>query len=238
MDCAAAMFDLHTGTCKGLDGNGMLTIGSEVEGTVTSIRADAWITVFIGQAGIGKRVYELWTSSNSTPVDSVYSETCNCHYKSELVERWRDTNISKVKLSVIKGQTEEGFVTFDGVDSDKFSWFSHRRLEESSWTDIIGSAFNYFSIFGYFSQSDTLTSMRRFFISNRYGDGPCDDDMGWLVVLDYADRDASCYNEYESGDIPVILFSNDDTVAEWDRIKVDKADYFKIFIQLAGTSAI
>ena len=63
-----------------------------------------WELIFKGSKGIGRSLYELWTSSeHSSPEPEgarLLDDSCGCHYKSPLVERWSTLNVKKVRVTV------------------------------------------------------------------------------------------------------------------------------------------
>ncbi|XP_064638157.1 uncharacterized protein LOC135494240 [Lineus longissimus] len=226
--CVAAMYGKLTAKCTGLSAEGELMNG-KINGDVdTCVKYDQWITAFIGQAGIGKKVYTEWVGASFTSVDSKYEPSCNCHYKSELVEKWPTSGIQKVKMSVISSNAEVAYMSFNGKDTDKMSWFSAQHLLNSSWTDLKGGPHNIFSIKGDDVTRNGHPHGRRFFVNKGYGG--CDRDYGWLMVLDTAGPSTDCYKAYEKPPIPGILYPASGTSTIWKQAK--RADSFKIYVQV------
>jgi hypothetical protein len=52
-----------------------------------------WLKVFKGLKGTGEGIYSLWAGGKSS---SSYDSTCNCHYKSPIVEKWNEYPIQFV----------------------------------------------------------------------------------------------------------------------------------------------
>ena len=42
-----------------------------------------------------------------------------------------------------------GNITFNAVGATSTTWFTESRMTSSSWTDMIGNTFNFFSLDGY-----------------------------------------------------------------------------------------
>ena len=55
----------------------------------------------------------------------------------------------KVRVSFYSGGKEKAFVVFDGSGSNLRSWFTQKRVIESSYTDISNTSANKFSVDGY-----------------------------------------------------------------------------------------
>ena len=56
---------------------------------------DSRVTVFIGIAGNGDRIYPTWVGTTSTAVDARYDGSTKRHYKSVLVDDWRNLQLIK-----------------------------------------------------------------------------------------------------------------------------------------------
>ena len=54
----------------------------------------------------------------------------------------------KVRVSFYSGGKEKAFVVFDGSGSNLRSWFTQKRVIESSYTDISNTSANKFSVDG------------------------------------------------------------------------------------------
>ncbi|XP_060063058.1 uncharacterized protein LOC132543561 [Ylistrum balloti] len=102
--------------------------------------------------GGANSVYDLWTGTftvNEGDELAMSIETGSKTYKSSIVDKWADYNISAVRVSFVNDGQEKAYVVFDGRDSDKKSWFSKSRILSSSWEDLnTHSITNYDSIDG------------------------------------------------------------------------------------------
>ena len=107
-------------------------------------------------------------------------------------------------------------LSFDGQDSDKYTWMSRDRLINNNtlYSDLIGGDVNFFSIAG----SDEEEN-RRFFINQVYGGDGCSRDGGWLVMIprDNLESEATrCAWETAPGYTPAFLYSKLSTAVTWD----------------------
>ena len=50
---------------------------------------------------------------------------------------------SQVRISLFTDDEEQAFFQFDAKNSTKDTWFTQNRLEDTSYTDIMGSLSNY-----------------------------------------------------------------------------------------------
>ena len=61
-----------------------------------------WELVFKGSKGIRQSIYDFWTNDrySAKPATGarLLDDSCGCHYKSPLVERWNTLNIKKVGI--------------------------------------------------------------------------------------------------------------------------------------------
>ena len=55
-------------------------------------------------------------------------------------------------------------ITFNAVGATSTTWFTESRMTSSSWTDMIGNTFNYFSQEGY----DLFIDLLKYFIDVLY----------------------------------------------------------------------
>ena len=145
-----------------------------------SIMDDEWLLFFRTEPGNYNGVYRAWeyafnTRSSSNMFDRLFGGD---FYRNNAVNIWNNLDVSFVRLALFyKIGKEVAFLLFDGIGSDKISWFYKERLLDSPLGQLrYDSSLNHFSIAGEGSIK------RRFFTNVRYGG--CGSDHGFLLVLD------------------------------------------------------
>ncbi|XP_019644822.1 PREDICTED: uncharacterized protein LOC109485578 [Branchiostoma belcheri] len=197
VDYVAASCHAFCGICGGSGGvvTQPTTTIHTTKTTTTPPPCD-WQVVFDVRPGVGDWAVDAWSSDHSH----------TAHLKSPLVEIWETLGIKRVKITLIQG-AEIRELIFNGVNSDKFSWFSRDRLMYSPWTDLPTETYNFFSI-----QGETNPQARRsFFINRNYGGCPA--DAGWLVVVETGPQGSCDWERVPAG--PAIFYSRKSTYVNW-----------------------
>ncbi|KAK3767836.1 hypothetical protein RRG08_018620 [Elysia crispata] len=126
----------------------------------TTISHGGWTLVFRAQAKIQVSAYETWNDTAATtdnPVQDSFPHAClrlvdyaSCdrHFRSHIVDNW--DNVDKVRFSLINNELEVAYILFDGVGSNRSSWFSQSRVLSSSWFNMrADSKVDIFDLFGF-----------------------------------------------------------------------------------------
>ncbi|VDI57282.1 Hypothetical predicted protein [Mytilus galloprovincialis] len=194
---------------------------------------DIGVVVFRGASGdLGgqNNIFDLWSSKHTANTNVTYAmrtgSMSGLHYKSELVEKWSDLKLQKVKLAVYQGGVEKIFFIFDARETDKMSWMNKDRLISTSYDDyddLIGDGGNA----KYFSMTGLIRSYvrRRFFLNKYKKANSCSDMGGWLSVTELG----LCPWENEMK-YPGIYFSPGNTQTNWNH--AEKADELTISLVL------
>ncbi|XP_033109146.1 uncharacterized protein LOC117110510 [Anneissia japonica] len=181
-----------------------------------------WNLVFKGVAGTGSAIYTAFvdgTGTSETDEAASFDSLLNFRSNQPLVD-WSSLQITQVKLTLFSESADELLsLIFDGVGSDKTSWYALDRLIISPWTDLTTSvSHNCFSIYGE-SQS------RTFYINAHYGG--CSVDTGWLTIID-----ASMGCPWERGiDLPAFLYSLSDVKENWTSGSIGRAYIMTVHIK-------
>ncbi|CAC5365218.1 unnamed protein product [Mytilus coruscus] len=155
------------------------------------------------------------------------------HFKSDIINHWKDIDIEQVKVVVYRDSLEQAFLHFNGSGTDKKNWFSQNGLLNSSYIDLKTASPNvkgyHFSIEGH--------KRRRFYVNKSFGG--CQNDAGWLLVAE----GGFCKMFYEPLNTLTILYSPTNTYKTMMDIKAStcqplthKADICSIPVQLAFSS--
>ncbi|XP_013412977.1 uncharacterized protein LOC106175492 [Lingula anatina] len=144
-----------------------------------------WTLVFKAVAGGGEDMYQLWSSdrtlNENIPQAKSLTSSLKVHYKSHLVNNWKNEKIKYVKVAFYKGGVERIVLIFDATGSDKMSWFDKGRLISSPYSDIDTASQStsgyYFSIQGF-----VRPPYARHFHINKSHNG-CSNDIGWIAVI-------------------------------------------------------
>ncbi|CAG2216614.1 unnamed protein product [Mytilus edulis] len=86
-------------------------------------------------------IYDMYMDSGITyNMNDNAAQTHNCsngkHFKSDIINHWKDIDIDHVKLVVYQDGIEKAFLHFDGAGTDKINWFSQEGLLNSSYSDL------------------------------------------------------------------------------------------------------
>ncbi|CAH1238943.1 HMCN1 [Branchiostoma lanceolatum] len=183
-----------------------------------NVRCDpAWLDVFSTVKGTGQTVYDAWSAPAGTAV---------LHNKCPVLEFWDSLTVKRVKITLEASDGDKKFI-FDGLGSDKNSWFSKSRLISSPYTDISTEPQNVFSITG------DNNAQRRFYINRNYNS--CPGDRGWLVVADGGPSGICSWERASTSEHPHVLYSKQSTNVVWDdAANVGKADRLLISIDADG----
>ncbi|KAH9500163.1 hypothetical protein Btru_077361 [Bulinus truncatus] len=144
----------------------------------------SWKLAFRGTSGIRKSVYLAYLDGTGIPamVEDGCKQVeqplpCQNHYRdSSVFNNWQ--SVSQVSFAVYKKFNKVKQVIFNATGSTYLNWFDQSRILGSSWTDLMSSTFNYFSIAGH----QTGSIQRVFYMSHSYG--TCATDDGWFVAID------------------------------------------------------
>ncbi|XP_035687566.1 uncharacterized protein LOC118423503 isoform X1 [Branchiostoma floridae] len=195
VDYVAESCHLFCGVCSGGSGVVVTQPTTTTKTTTTPPPCD-WQIVFEIRPGVGDWAVDAWGSEH----------THTGHFKSPLVDMWDTLGVKRVKVSLFQG-AEVRELIFNGVNSDKFSWFSKDRLLTSPWADLPTEPNNFFSIDG-----ETNPDARRtWFISRNYGG--CPNDAGWLVVVETGPQGSCEWERVPAG--PGVLYSRKSTYVNW-----------------------
>ncbi|CAC5382245.1 unnamed protein product [Mytilus coruscus] len=58
------------------------------------------------------------------------------HFKSDIINHWSDIDIEEVNVVVYQNGLEQAFLNFNGTGTDKTNWFSQKRMQNSSYSDL------------------------------------------------------------------------------------------------------
>ncbi|CAH1244449.1 PKD1 [Branchiostoma lanceolatum] len=128
-------------------------------------------------------------------------------------------------MVVLESASGDVTLTFDGQNTDKYSWFSESRLMSSPWTDLDTEQINTFSI-------HDESSQRSFVISR--SDADCETASGWLSVGE-AGLSATCtWEQTSDNDVPAILYSTGSNNIAWSAggSTVGRADRLVIYVTI------
>lgn len=181
-----------------------------------SIINEQWLIVFRVKSGIGIGVYDEW-------VKPLYTANLSAKgiYRNHVIDNpWNSLGMLFVRLALHDRKGKEvAFVLFDGVGSNKMTWFSRDRILDSSWGQLrYDSSLNYASIQG--------DGGRKFYINVRYGG--CEHDHGFIFVLDRGHM--AC--EYEQfSNHPQFLYSEFPGGTRWHSRYFGMADEMVISVK-------
>ncbi|XP_070568448.1 uncharacterized protein [Ptychodera flava] len=188
-----------------------------------------WKLVFKGVAGIGGNLYDLFTSDEGLNEDvqgaRALTNEFQGHYKNHLMDKWEGIGVTEVKVALYTGGKEKASLLFNGISSDKESWFSNERLRSSPWDDLMDTKLENGKDGQYFSVAGDDGINRHFYINNNYGG--CGNDAGWLVVVD--DGSTVC-NWSEYADKPYFMYGSNSKVT-YESGNAQFADVIAIFIK-------
>ncbi|KAK3759210.1 hypothetical protein RRG08_054932 [Elysia crispata] len=181
-----------------------------------NITSAGWTLVFKAHKLINSSVYNAWTNSDQVhdhpllpgfPFECLslgYVDTScagNQHFRSLILNEWRHTDVDRVWFSLKTGSTQVAFIEFDGLGSDRDTWFTESRVLNSTWGPYLSSV-QHMGISGYF----TSATARRFNVF-----GPltgCVDEWLYTTVVDQMQDE--CNNQWDlptGTGFPVFLYS-------------------------------
>ncbi|XP_035692632.1 macrophage mannose receptor 1-like [Branchiostoma floridae] len=174
-------------------------------------QASEWRQLFATARGTGQKVFDAWSADSDTAVQ---------HDKSPLVELWSYLGISKVVWESTSGDVT---LTFDGQNTDKYSWFSKSRLISSPWTDLDTEPIDTFSI-------HDEPSQRSFLISRNHA--VCGSARGWLSLAEGGTSATCTWEQTPNDDVPAILYSTATNNVAWSAgdSTVGRADRMVIYV--------
>lgn len=185
-----------------------------------------WTMVYKLSKDIDHDIYGLWVNSgtlNEGEVGMLDLDQEQAHYKNRLLDNyWNDNGIalSGAMVYVLVDGVPVKTLRFDAQDTDKTNWYTKARTSYSSWTDLVPTSQNYFSIGG------DSGNGRHWFINSSYAG--CPNDYGWLVV----DRPGHPCNWETKRDPPIsILYSTTEGVENWDGGNMAEAHAFAVFVR-------
>lgn len=179
------------------------------------IMDEQWLVMFRMKSGTGMSVYDAWVQHSVTANHSLKG-----YYSSPLKRLVWILGVVFVRLTLYdKDGKEVAFVLFDGVGSDKMTWFSRDRILDSSWGHLrYDSSLNYASIEG--------NGGRKFYINVR--NGGCEHDHGFMFVVDRYQMECD-YEQFSNP--PQFLYSEFPGGTRWHSRYYAMADEMAISIK-------
>jgi len=181
----------------------------------------------IGAEGSPQSVYEAFITQQTVAVEPgcrqvKTSEECTHHYRNNFaIDTW--SYIDEVALVLYKNGEAAAFVVFDGADTTATSWMDTTRVKRTSFTDLMSSTKNIFSLQG----EDTNGRERRFFINHR--SGGCGLEEGWVAVV----GGPGCEWENRNVSYPRFLYAEGNSKSNWSAGQVAEADVLAVFVKYA-----
>ncbi|XP_060084092.1 uncharacterized protein LOC132563346 [Ylistrum balloti] len=195
-----------------------------------------WHMTFKGVDGVtptAGNLETLWEGStteyNGDETVKTITNVPAVSYKSAVVEDWSSnwTIIDQVKFSFFSSGTEVAHVVFDGINSDKNSWFAVSNILFSSKYGSVASTAT--------SASISTDGTRTFSIVKN--STSCAAFEAWMFVLDDASGSTTCSFDNNVRTRPYFLYSSADSVgmpessSSWDSVNFPYANTLGIFIQ-------
>ncbi|XP_055998312.1 uncharacterized protein LOC125647097 [Ostrea edulis] len=150
---------------------------------------------------------------------------CSTPYRAGLIDAWEELGVQEVRFTIIVNSTWTQEIVFNGLDSNKTSWYSGNRVESSSWTDVTDTqTYLYFSVNGYSS-----TSVNRLWAIT-YSHGGCEGDLGWFMASYNPFAGCSYDRTLDLSPYPVLLVCPKSTKCKMHSETV-KADAFAVAIK-------
>eukprot|EP00745_Piridium_sociabile_P027934 TRINITY_DN44962_c0_g1_i5.p1 TRINITY_DN44962_c0_g1~~TRINITY_DN44962_c0_g1_i5.p1 ORF type:complete len:253 (+),score=50.84 TRINITY_DN44962_c0_g1_i5:159-917(+) len=195
-----------------------------------------WALAFRLTTGVRQSAYDSyvdWGRNDDVALSRAFLPVpCPQHYRSGLLDHWPSRHIDQVKVSVMKAGKEVAYIRFNGTGSTALSWFSAKRVMDSTWTDLTSQPHNYFSIKGHFIPGQ---HSRRFYVNRNYGS--CPGDLGWLSVQDQQYDVCSWGNLDDARPFPAILYSKKTTFARFQSADLGRADTLLVAVKFLPLSS-
>ena len=135
-----------------------------------------WMLVWKHTGGTLVNPYDSWVGAGLNIDDeSNMNRQDGGSYTSPFVAtRWSTIAANQVRVEILDNGCLRNFITFNSSGTTNLDWFRQARISASSFANITGGTYNFFSIEG------DVGNQRRWFISRAYGG--CNVDNGYLVV--------------------------------------------------------
>ncbi|MEZ4380568.1 MAG: fibrinogen-like YCDxxxxGGGW domain-containing protein [Nannocystaceae bacterium] len=185
-----------------------------------------WTMVFKVSSGVAGNANALWNGPALNDDDEALLDLAiaDKHYVSGIIgQQWNSGGftLAEVRAGTYVGGALKKHFAFDGVGTNKTSWFASAKLTGSGYLDVANGPWNFFSIAGDNNYG------RNWFVSRNYGG--CGNDSGWLIVDTTND---ACTWESGAGAPLRILYSASNTYTNWNTANnVAKAEVFAVFIR-------
>ena len=151
--------------------------------------------------GLGYMLVYKFTSGSPISPNGMWNGTgTNINYEANLNKQdggayaspyisssWSTIAPNTARVEICDNGSIINFINFNSSGSNKSDWFTQARIQQSSFSEITGGTYNYFSIYG------DIGNQRHWFINRSYGG--CDVDFGYLCV--------------KGGQTPVCVWDND-----------------------------
>lgn len=125
------------------------------------------------------------------------------------------SNFTSARVEAVTGGAVQKFMKYSLAGTNNSNWYAKSKLVDSSYTDLVSGAQNFYSIAG-----DT-TYGRTFYINNVYGG--CPGDVGWFIIS--ANTGSACSWEVAN----TVKYSNLTTAQNWN--STSAADAFVILLK-------
>ncbi|CAC5404372.1 unnamed protein product [Mytilus coruscus] len=173
--------------------------------------------IFVACAGNQQSVLDTWKNpctGMDFDIENIKNPCTNMnnrHIRSTMIDKWDVLPIDQVKIELFKNGELAVEIYFDGRGSTNSDWFSKNRLRSNSYNDM-----TQLSTFNIFSMDGDQNYDRHLFISNRYG--TCNQDRGWLLVVDTADANYRyCrFDKLPGKPYPYILYGPDQQMVRFN----------------------
>ncbi|XP_071082830.1 uncharacterized protein [Haliotis cracherodii] len=246
LSCASSSFSQTEGICelhsvKLYDGDSTFMQSNDwvyMEPRSDVLSWDGWTVVFRGQSETGTSIYSAWLDNNLYHDHPLLpprlkpgcfspntSRPCDDHFRSKIVSTWETAGVQLVKVLLIKNNQVRGEIIFNGIGTNKMSWFSPTRVINSTWTDLTTSTFNKFSIKGHIKT-------RRFLISHAYKS--CKRDTIWMVVIDVNDGRRPCSWDNAANTPKLLYTTNSEKTAIGTLTDFEYGDVMTILVKLGN----
>ncbi|XP_062601150.1 uncharacterized protein LOC134262835 [Saccostrea cucullata] len=183
---------------------------NELSSSTKYVQDGDWTLAFKAQSLTGISPYEIYKSQGVRhEVRGSFPERC--------------TKLAKVRFLVIINSEIKREIIFDGKNSNNTDWFSSRRIQSSSWTDLTPTqTYNLFSLQGI--QDGRVN--RHWSISHSFGG--CPNDRAWFTISFYPPT--GCDFDKRESAMPNFVVCPGTTMCNMQRDSIN-ADAFAIQIK-------
>ncbi|XP_045160489.2 SCO-spondin-like [Mercenaria mercenaria] len=144
-------------------------------------------------------------------------------FKSDVINLWDTYFIDMVKFSMSKSGVEKAYVVFDGVNTDKLSWFSESNILYSSYgSSLDGASLEMCSIEG--------DDNRNWQIQSLADDTGCSssEQLGWMLVKEPKNNGTCSWDTSTIKKKPFFLYNADTSAANPSTFQY--ADVIAVFV--------